>query len=304
MPGRVGLCVGGLSTTFALGPKPFPSPITRSCVASPILRRRLCLAGPVAAAILVVMTVKETRARSILTRTRIPGIDYCLNPYTGCSHACRYCYATFMTKYSGHDEPWGTWVDAKVNAPELLKKALRRARTGEVVLSSVTDPYQSAEKRYRLTRTCLELLAMSSLRVSILTKSDLVTRDIDILKTMQNVEVGLTVTTDDEQIRRIFEPGSASIARRIAALKALKQAGIPRYVFIGPVLPMDAEHLAAMIAPLADHVLIDRLNYAWKVRPVYETHGLNHALDPSFFEAAETRLIEGLNRHGIPVRLV
>jgi DNA repair photolyase len=245
------------------------------------------------------MKTGQAYARSILSRTNIPGIDYCLNPYVGCSHACRYCYATYMRKYSGHDEPWGTFVDVKVNAVELLKKALRRDHHGEVILSSVTDPYQPAEASWRITRGCLELLSKSRLKVCILTKSDLVTRDTDILKGMEAVEAGLTITTDNERTKCIFESNSSSISARVKALEVLASQSIPTYVFVGPILPMNPARLADLIGPLAGRVLVDRMNYAWKVRDLYEANGLAQCLDASYFAEVESGLLEGLRKHGI-----
>jgi DNA repair photolyase len=250
------------------------------------------------------MQITEKNARSILTRTNISGIDYCLNPYVGCAHACRYCYATFMSRFSGHTEPWGSFVDVKVNAVGLLRKALRRRHEGEVILSSVTDPYQPVEKTYRLTRECLELLAASRLSVSILTKSHLVERDLDILERMGNVEVGLTISTDSEKTRRIFEPGASSIAERLGALGSLHSRGIPTYVFVGPMLPMDPERLAERISPYAGKVLVDRMNYAWKVKGFYRRYGLDFALDDAYFEETESKLAERLGRLGVETRIV
>ena len=253
------------------------------------------------------MTISHARhhnARSILTRSKIPGIDYCLNPYVGCAHACRYCYATFMSKYSGHWEPWGSFVDIKTNAVSLLRKALMRRREGEVILSSVTDPYQPVEETYGLTRGCLELLAASSLAVRILTKSDLVERDLDILAKMGDVEVGLSVTTDSERIRRVFEPGSSSIVRRLGALKRLHDRGIATYVFVGPMLPMDPVALAESIAPFAGRVLIDRMNYTWKVRSLYAEYQLDFALEDTYNEELESGLADRLSRLGVPTLIV
>lgn len=253
---------------------------------------------------MLAMKVTEIRARSILTRTRIPGVDYCINAYTGCAHGCRYCYATFMKKFTGHHEPWGSFVDVKVNAVELLRKAMRRRHTGEVVLSSVTDPYQPLESRYRLTRGCLELLAQSSLRVSILTKSDLVVRDTDVLRRMDAVEVGFSISTDNETVRRIFEPASPGIRARIDALARLHEHGIATYAFIGPILPMDPDRLADLVAPYVREVLIDRMNYAWKVQDLYKAHGLGYALEPAYFEDAENRLLERLRARGVNTTVV
>ena len=91
--------------------------------------------------------IKEIKAKSILTRSRIPGVDYCLNPYVGCFHGCRYCYATFMKRFTGHTEPWGNFVDVKINAPEILQRQLKRKTKGRVMVSSVTDAYQPIETR-------------------------------------------------------------------------------------------------------------------------------------------------------------
>jgi len=245
------------------------------------------------------MKIREVRARTILSRTRIPGIDYCLNPYTGCSHACTYCYATFMKKFTDHPEPWGTFVDVKVNAVDLLKKALRRNITGEVMMSSVTDAYQPIERKYGLARGCLELLAQTELDVDILTKSDLVTRDIDIFSKMATVDVGLTIATNREDIKRIFEPASSSIRERLNALKALRKAGISTYVFIGPILPMDPDKVADSIAPFTDRVLIDRMNYKYKVEETYRKNKLDHALEPDYFEETEQKLVARLAHHGV-----
>jgi DNA repair photolyase len=209
-----------------------------------------------------------------------------------------------MKKFTGRQEPWGSFVDVKVNAVELLKKALRRPHTGEVMLSSVTDPYQPAEAAYQLTRGCLELLSGSILKTGILTKSGLVARDIDILKRMNDVEVGLTIATDDEKTKQLFEPASPSIKARVAALKSLSDAGIETFVFIGPILPMDPGRLADAIAPFARRVLIDRMNYQWKVKSLYEKHKREYALEEGFFEDIEARLLRRLAHHGLSAELV
>ncbi len=250
------------------------------------------------------MKIHEINSRSILTRTNIPGIDYCLNPYVGCQHACRYCYATFMKKFTGHDDPWGSFVDVKTNAPELLKRALRRGRSGHVVVSSVTDPYQPIEKVRQITRACMELLVQSDLKISVLTKSDLVTRDIDLFRKAGDLEVGLTITTDREPMRELFEPGAVAIKVRIEALEALQSSGIATYAFVGPILPMDPLKLAEMIAPHAGRVLIDRMNYPWKVRKTYEARGLAEALSDDYFEETEARLAGRLRRLGVEIEVV
>ncbi len=120
--------------------------------------------------------VREIVCRSILSPSRIPGADYSINPYIGGLHACVYCYARYMRRWSGHEEPWGTFADAKINAVRVLVRQLRRTRPSRIYLSSVTDPYQPPERRYRITRGILETLAPLPHSVGIQTKSALVTR--------------------------------------------------------------------------------------------------------------------------------
>lgn len=226
--------------------------------------------------------IARVRAKSILVRSRIPSVDYCVNPYVGCAHGCRYCYATFVGQYAGHTEAWGTYVDIKANAPDLLDRALRRAPPGTIHLSTVTDPYQPVEAREGLTRACLEVVLRYGFPVSILTKSPLVLRDLDLLRRFPECTVGLTVTTDREDMRVLFEPGAPSLASRLEALRALKEAGLRTLVFVGPTLPMDPDSLASRLAPLADDYLVDGMNYRHRVLRLYRQHGLEWALDPRF----------------------
>jgi DNA repair photolyase len=240
------------------------------------------------------VVVREVRAKSVLSRSGIEGISYTVNPYTGCIHKCRYCYATFMKRYTGHIEPWGEFVDAKINAPLLLAKQLSRAQRGSVILSSVTDPYQPVEAKYKLTRGCLVALSDYDFPVEVLTKSPLVLRDMDVIAKCGQIEVGFTITTDDEKIRRIFEPQAPSIEERTSALQALHEKGIRTYVFIGPVLPMHPDTLADRIRPYVHRVMIDSMNYPSKTQALYRTHGFDRWLDPAYIgsvtEALQHRL--------------
>jgi DNA repair photolyase len=225
------------------------------------------------------LNVKEVMCRSILTKSGIEGVDYALNPYTGCEHACVYCYATFMKRFTGHPEEWGTFVDVKANAAEVLARQLRRARPGNVNLGTVTDAYQPVEERYGITRACLAALAGWEQPITILTKSALVLRDIDLLKRLHDVEVAFTVTTLDDAIRQRFEPGASPIPARLEALDLLAQAGIRTWAFCGPLLPLlsDGEgQVGALFGELkrvqVGSVLVDSLNLrgaAWgRVRQV------------------------------------
>lgn len=234
--------------------------------------------------------IREVLTKSILSKSGIPGADYCINVYVGCSHACEYCYATFMKKYTGHTEPWGSFVDVKVNAAELLRKQLPKAKKGHVMVSSVTDAYQPIEVKYRLTRQCLEILLEHQFPVGILTKSPLVLRDLDIIKRFTDIEVGITIPTDDEKMRRIFEPGAPPIEARIDTLRKLKEQGVRTYVFVGPMLPMDPEMLGEKIGKYADTILLSRMNYVTKTAHLFRKLGKTEWLEKDFGEDIKARI--------------
>ncbi len=183
------------------------------------------------------VAVCEINAKTIITKSGIPGTEYVINPYVGCQHGCLYCYARFMKRFTNHPEPWGTFVDAKVNAPDLVPQKPGKYRGASVSLSSVTDCYQPLERKYRLTRRILERLLYLQPDLSIVTKSDLVTRDIDLLRQFKDVTVTVSMSTTDDAIARAVEPGAAQPSRRFEALKAVHEAGIRTVIFISPILP-------------------------------------------------------------------
>lgn len=214
------------------------------------------------------LSINEVSCKSLLSRSGISGVDFCINPYTGCLHNCIYCYAIYMRRYSGHRENWGQFVDIKINAIPILRKELLKTVPGLVMLSTVTDAYQPLEKKYQITRACLEELSKTNFTVTILTKSDLILRDIDLLKKCQTEDVGFTITTPDEEIRRKFEPHSSSTERRLAALRKLAESGVRTFVFFGPVLPYFSdreEKIEALFQKLKDakvpKVLVDTMNF-------------------------------------------
>ncbi|MGQ9801067.1 MAG: radical SAM protein [Candidatus Saccharicenans sp.] len=249
------------------------------------------------------LKITEVQVRSILNRSKI--FDYCLNPYTGCSHACRYCYAgLFMRRYSGHPEPWGQFVDIKLNAPELLRKQLPRARKGTVWIASVCDPYQPVEKHYQLTRKCLLELKQSDFPVFIQTKSDLVVRDLDILKDLSSIEVGFSVATDDDRTAALFEPGAPPVSRRFQALETIKKHNLRTYAFIGPLLPQDPVRLVSQLRGLVVKVFIDRLNYAGQFFNFYRRHRLEAYIREEFFQHARQALVAELEKNRIQYELI
>lgn len=239
--------------------------------------------------------IREVQAKSILNKSKV--FDYCLNPYTGCQLNCAYCYARlFMRRYSGHKEPWGQFVDVKVNAPELLKKQLEKARRGTIWISSVCDPYQPLEAKYRLTRQCLEIMIEKQFPLNIQTKSRLIQRDIDLLQQFHDIEVGFTITTDDERIAGIFEPRASSVKKRLNALAEIHGKGIKTFAFIGPLLPGNPEKLIANLEGITDKIYIDRMNYLSTIRGFYDRLGLKEARTESFFQEYRERIIRELKK--------
>lgn len=230
------------------------------------------------------LLVREIEARSVLSKSGISEVTYALNPYVGCEHGCVYCYSIFMKRFTGHREEWGTFVDVKVNAPQVLAWELKRAKSGEVLLSSVTDPYQPLEREYRLSQACLEVLqGYPQFPVSILTKSTLVLRDLDLLSQIEHLEVAFTITSLDEGARRIFEPQASPTRARLEALARLSEAGLKTWAFFGPALPYisDGEkEIEALFKELKEagvkRVLVDSLNLKgamWgRVKRAISTH--------------------------------
>lgn len=244
------------------------------------------------------MIVQEIEAKTILSKSQI--YDYALNAYVGCEHRCLYCYAKFMRRFTGHREPWGAFVDVKINAPALLARETKKKKMGRVWISGVCDAYQPLESKYQLTRRCLEILVDEGWPVTVQTKSPLVLRDIDILKRAEDAEVGFTITTADEKVRRIFEPGAPPIAKRVEALGMLHAEGISTFVMVAPLLPR-AEGLAEMLKDKVDHALIDRYNYHYADR-TFKDHGMAWALKDDFFRDKGGELRAAFERAGIPCR--
>ena len=211
--------------------------------------------------------------KSALTKSKIPSLDYALNPYVGCEHGCAYCYATFMSRFTGIEGEWGSFVGIKERAPEVLARELKRRQPGVVCLGTVCDAYQPIEKKTRLSRACLEVfVGAEGFEVGVLTKSDLVARDHDVLTRLESSDVGFTITCLDAGLARAVEPKAPPPARRLEAMRELAAAGVSVWGFLGPVLPAlsdseeaIAEVLREMDRAGASHVLVDRMNLYPKV---------------------------------------
>ena len=246
------------------------------------------------------MKIREIKAKSVLSKSQV--YDYALNPYVGCVHGCVYCYAKFMKRFTGHKESWGDFVDVKINAPELLAREVKKKKVGHVWISGVCDPYQPLENRYMITKKCLSILADNGWPFTIQTKSPIVLRDIEILKRAADAEVGFTITTADEKIRRIFEPGAPPVKKRIEALADLHSAGIRTFAMIAPVLP-GAEGLVSELKGKVDNVLIDRLNYHY-ADWLYKKHGMQWAMEDSFFSQKGKELMKGFKKEGVACQVL
>lgn len=208
------------------------------------------------------MNVKEIRAKSIITKSNLPDADFVINPYTGCTHSCIYCYARFMKRFTGHDETWGQFIDVKINGADLIPDNSKTFTNKSIFMSSVTDPYLPLEKEYNITRDILCKLVNLGPILSIQTKSNLVVRDIDVFKQFDNCQIGMTITTLDENTRRQVEPYSSSVEERISALRHLKENGLSTYVFIGPILPYitDWKKIIAATRDFVDCYMFENLN--------------------------------------------
>ena len=178
--------------------------------------------------------VKEKWCKTALSCSKLPGLTYSLNPYFGCHHGCTYCYVPNVLHVKQHI--WAE-VQVKINIPLVLRKELKKKNIGIVGLSTATDAYQPLEKEYELTRKCLLLLLKHQFPIDILTKSDLVLRDVDIIKEFRNATVGITISTLDDKERQLLEPHAPSIQRRLNAVKTLADENIFSYIFFGPVYP-------------------------------------------------------------------
>ena len=190
---------------------------------------------------MTVCHIESIKSKSILARSKVPTMDYCINPYVGCQFGCKYCYASFMSKYCGMENyEWGSYVLVKENLYNVLFKELSRTKDPgrPLIIGSVTDPYQPLEAKYRQTRKVLEALIERKYagRVTLMTKSGLILRDTDLIKRL-NCEVGISVSAPDDEIVRYFEKGVPSISNRLKTLSELIKSGVNAYSFVGPIFP-------------------------------------------------------------------
>jgi DNA repair photolyase len=211
--------------------------------------------------------VREIVASSILVPQKVGSLsgvyDFTLNPYAGCAFACSYCYVPKFPNGRHAVQDWGKWVEVKTNAPELIRKERTSVFGSRIFFSSATDPYQYLELKYRLSRRCLqELLKYKPQRITLHTRSHLILQDLELIKAFNGVaKVGVSITTDDDSIRRQFEPNAPSIPRRLQLIRRLREAGIDVYVSMSPLLPCDPERFVELVSQYASSIWVGPMNY-------------------------------------------
>jgi DNA repair photolyase len=210
------------------------------------------------------MKISFVQAKSILNKSKLGG--YTLNPYTGCPHGCVYCYNQHFIKIIKPEECWGKFLEIKINAPELLEKEITgkyKNKKDQVFFSTITDPYNPFEKQHQITRRCLEVLSKYKWSIDVLTKSDLVLRDLDIFKQSdKRISIGFTITTTNPQFQMLLEPAASLIEKRLEVLKTIKKQGISTYVFVAPILPFftNLKQIFETLQGHVDNLLFDTLN--------------------------------------------
>lgn len=181
------------------------------------------------------MVVEDTkRVKDYLNKSKLTTLDYVINPFVGCPAKCLYCYASYMVGFSKHSEAWGEFIDIKQTRKRIN---IFKIKNKKVLISTVTDPYNPYEKKHEITRKIMTQLVPSEAFISVVTKYKLVLRDVDLFKKMKHVEIALSISTVDENMRKKLEPFVSSVEERLETLKILKENGIRTVVFIAPVIP-------------------------------------------------------------------
>lgn len=256
------------------------------------------------------MIIKEITTKSIISKSNLPVCEYAVNPYVGCTHACKYCYASFMKRFTNHPEPWGEFLDIK-HWDKI--KNLNKYAGKELFIGSVTDPYNQQEEIYGRTRALLTELQGSGAKLSIATKSDLILRDLDLIKTFPDARVSWSVNTLDETFKDDMDK-AVSIERRLAAMKEFHKAGVRTTCFISPIFPgiTDVKAIIERAKKQCNLIWLENLNLRGSYKVVIMDYIKNKysALLPlyqdiysrgnrSYWEALDTELKEYADEIGL-----
>ena len=211
-------------------------------------------------------TIQEVNVKSILSKSNLPVCEYSVNPYVGCTHGCKYCYASFMKRFTGHPEPWGTFLDVKY-WPKIKNPGKYAGK--ELFIGSVTDPYNPQEEVFGRTRELLLELKGSGAKISIATKSDLILRDLELIKTFPGARVSWSINTLDEVFKNDMDD-AVSIKRRLSAMEAFHQAGIRTTCFISPIFPgiTDVKAIIRRAKGCCNLIWLENLNLRGSFKPV------------------------------------
>jgi DNA repair photolyase len=263
------------------------------------------------------MRIKEIKAKSIIVKSGLPEGDFVINPYIGCAHGCKFCYARFMKRFTGHTEPWGEFVDVKINAADLIPEGTNKYKGKSITIGSVTDPYQPVERKYQLTRKILEELIPLQPNLDIMTRSDLVIKDIDLFKQFKTFIIAVSLSTLDDKVRQELEPRASAVERRINALKKIHEAGIQTALFISPIFPelTDWRKIIGATKNFTDEYWFENLNLYPSIREnIYSFLRKNHpktvneykriyAKDSNYWAEEEKRIEEFCQKNKISHRI-
>jgi DNA repair photolyase len=254
--------------------------------------------------------IREIQGTRLLELAGVPGKRfYTLSPYLGCLIGCRFCYAQSrldpMRAFLRLPQvQWGSYVDARVNAPALLERELRELPRHPIKFCPiVSDPYQAVEKRYQLTRGCLEVIANADdpPPTLIMTRSTLILRDVDVLRRIPDAWVGASIPTLDDEVRKHFEPRAASVPERLAMLREFKRAGVQRCVVVQPMLPGDPIALADALAEVVESVSIGVLRGELGADKDFADPRFAHSRDEEWQRQTAFALRDALVERGVDV---
>lgn len=254
--------------------------------------------------------IREIHSTRLLELAGLPNERfYTLSPYLGCLIGCRFCYAQSrldpMRKLLRLPQiPWGSYVDVRVNAPELLERELRELPRHVIKFCPiVSDPYQAVEKRFELTRRCLEVIARAedSPPTLIMTRSTMILRDLDLLREVPHAWVGASIPTLDDEVRKHFEPRAASVPERLDMLRQFKRAGVNRCVVVQPMLPGDPIALANALAEVVESVSIGVLRGEMGAEKDFADPRFSHARGEDWQRREAFALRDALEERGVSV---